>query len=133
MAAPKVTGVGMELVPCERGKGPCASFFSNPRLCLAVRDRVAFGTGRAQTVGANNLMPHLFLSNANGKRFSANLVSASNSQRPNEIQMRQLDQINRILPPEILSEMSARRLVIPAHEIALVLSRLKKAADLDIS
>jgi hypothetical protein len=96
-------------------------------------DGIAFGAHRAQTGDANHFMPKLFLTNAKGKRFSANLVSASNSQRPNEIQMRQLDQINRILSPEILSEMSTRRLIIPAHEIALLLSRLKGAADLDIS
>ena len=78
-------------------------------------------------------MAKLLFTNANGKRQSANLVSASSNQRPNEIQMRQLDQINRILPPNILSEMSARRLAIPPPEIALLLSRLKAAADLDIS
>ena len=78
-------------------------------------------------------MPKLFLTNAKGKRFSANLVSASNSQRPNEIQMRQLDQINKILPPEILSEMATRKLAIPPREIALLLSRLKAAADLNIT
>ena len=78
-------------------------------------------------------MPKLHLTNAKGKQHSTNLVSASNSQRPNEIQMRQLDQINRILSPEILSEMAARKLAIPPPEIALLLSRLKAAASLTIS
>jgi hypothetical protein len=94
---------------------------------------VAFVARPAQTGGGNNLMPELFLTNAKGKRRSSNLVSASNSQRPNEIQMRQLEQINKILPPEILSEMATRKLVIPPREIALLLSRLKTAADLKIT
>jgi len=84
-------------------------------------------------LGANNLMPKLLLTNAKGERHSANLVSTSSNQQPNEIQMRQLDQINRILPPDILSEMSGRKLAIPPRELALLLSRLKAAADLDIS
>jgi hypothetical protein len=78
-------------------------------------------------------MPELLLTNAKGKRRSVKLLSASNSQRPNEIQMRQLEHINRILPPEILSEMATRKLVIPTREIALLLSRLKGVADLTIS
>jgi hypothetical protein len=78
-------------------------------------------------------MPKLLLTNAKGKRHSATLVSTSSNQRPNEIQMRQLDQVNRILPPEILSEMAARKLAIPPREIALLLSRLKAAAGLTIS
>jgi hypothetical protein len=78
-------------------------------------------------------MPKLHLTNAKGKRHSTDLVSASNSQRPNENQMRQLEQINRVLPPDILSEMSARKLTIPSRELALLLSRLKAAADLNIS
>jgi hypothetical protein len=78
-------------------------------------------------------MPKLFLTNAKGKRRSFNLVSASNSQRPNEIQMRELDQINRRLPPQILTEMSARGLTIPSPEIGLLLSRLKADADSDIT
>jgi hypothetical protein len=78
-------------------------------------------------------MPKLLLTNTKGKRQSANLVSASSNQQANEIQMRQLEQINRILPPDILSEMSARKLAIPPREFALLLSRLKAAADLDIS
>lgn len=94
---------------------------------------VAFVVWRAQTEGENDLMPQLHLTNAKGKRHSTSLVSASNCQRPNEVQMRQLYQINRILPPEILSEMSSRKLVIPSREIGVVLSRLKAAADLNIS
>jgi hypothetical protein len=79
------------------------------------------------------LMPKLLLTNAKGKQRSAMLVSASNSQEPNEIQKRELDQINRRLPPEILAAMSARGLTIPPREIELLLSRLKAAADLTIS
>ena len=78
-------------------------------------------------------MPKLLLINAKGKRLSATLVSASNSQQPNEIQKRELDQINRRLPPHILAEMSARKLTIPPREIELLLSRLKPAADWNIS
>jgi len=78
-------------------------------------------------------MPKLLLTNAKGKQRSAMLVPASNSQRPNEVQMRELDQINRRLPPQILEEMSVRGLTIPPREIGLLLSRLKAAADLDIS
>jgi len=78
-------------------------------------------------------MPKLLLTNTKGKRHSTNLVSTSSNQRPNEIQMRQLDQINKILPPEILSEMATRKLAIPSREIGLLLSRLKAAADLNIS
>jgi hypothetical protein len=77
-------------------------------------------------------MPTLLLTNSKGKRHSTLLVPTSSNQQPNEIQMRQLDQINRILPPDILSEMSARKLGVPPREIALLLSRLKAAADLDI-
>lgn len=78
-------------------------------------------------------MPKLLLTNTKGKQRSARLVSASNSQRPNDIQMRELDQVNRRLPPEILAEMSKRGLTIPPGEIGLLLSRLKGAADLTIS
>jgi hypothetical protein len=78
-------------------------------------------------------MPKLLLTNTKGKLRSTNLVPASSSQRPNEVQMRQLDQINKILPPEILSEMATRKLAIPPREIALLLSRLKAAADLNIT
>jgi hypothetical protein len=77
-------------------------------------------------------MPRLILVRTNGKQHAANLVAASNSQRPNEIQTHQLEQINRRLPPEILTAMSARGLAIPPAEIALLLSRLK-VADLKIS
>ena len=77
-------------------------------------------------------MPKLLFTSTKGKQLSADLVSTSNSQRPNEIQMRELDQINRILPPHILSEMSARGLTIPPREVALLLSQLKKATDVDI-
>ena len=77
-------------------------------------------------------MPKLLLTNAKGKRRSFKLVAASNSQRPNEIQTHELDQINRRLPPNILSELSSRGLAIPPTEIGLLLSCLK-APDLDIS
>jgi hypothetical protein len=79
------------------------------------------------------LMATLFITNTKGKRRSFNLVSKSNSQRPNELQMRELDQINRRLPPKILEEMSARGLTVPPSEVGLLLSRLKPAKDLDIS
>ena len=79
------------------------------------------------------LMATLFITNTKGKRRSFNLVSASNGQRPNELQMRELDQINRRLPPKILEEMSARGLTVPPSEVGLLLSRLKPAKDLDIS
>lgn len=77
-------------------------------------------------------MPKLLLTNPKGKRRSFNLVSASNSQRPNEIQTHELDQVNRRLPSNILEEMSARGLTIPPQEVGLLLSRLK-APDLNIS
>jgi hypothetical protein len=77
-------------------------------------------------------MLKLNITNTKGKRRSFNLVSASNSQRPNEIQTNELEQINRRLPSHILSELSVRGLTIPPREIGLVLSRLK-AADLEIS
>ena len=79
------------------------------------------------------LMATLFITNTKGKRRSFNLVSTSNSQRPNELQMRELDQINRRLPPKILEEMSARGVTVPPSEVGLLLSRLKPAKDLDIS
>jgi hypothetical protein len=47
--------------------------------------------------------------------------------------MRELDQINRRLPPQILEELSARGLTIPPQELGLLLSRLKSAADSIIS
>jgi hypothetical protein len=78
-------------------------------------------------------MPKLFLTDTKGKQRSANLVSASNSQQPNESQGRELEQINRRLPPEILAEMSTRGLAIPPREIGLLLSRLKADADLKLS
>jgi hypothetical protein len=95
--------------------------------------RVAFVANRGQIGGLNNLMPELLLINAKGKRRSVNLVSASNRQRPNEAQMRDLDQVNRRLPPHILEALSARKLTIPPHELGLLLSRLKATADLNIS
>jgi hypothetical protein len=94
---------------------------------------VAFAASRGQTGSANNLMPKLLLTNPKGKLHSTDLVSASNSQRPNESQMRDLDQINRRLPPNILTELAARGLIIPPREIGLLLSRLKAADDLEIS
>ena len=77
-------------------------------------------------------MPELLLTNPKGKRHSAKLVLTSNNQRPNEIQMRELEQINKRLPPNILEEMLARGLAIPPREFGLLLSHLK-AADLTIS
>jgi hypothetical protein len=94
---------------------------------------VAFVASLAQIGGRNNLMPKLLLTNAKSKQHSTKLVSASNSQRPNESQMHELDQVNRRLPSQILAEMSARGLTIPPQEIGLLLSRLKAAADLNIS
>jgi len=81
----------------------------------------------------HNALPKLHLTKADGKRHSMDLVSASNSQRPNEIQTRDLDQVHRRLPSHILEELSARKLSIPPNEIGLLLSRLKAADDLDIS
>ena len=80
----------------------------------------------------NKPMPKLLLINSKGKQRSFDLVSASNSQRPNEIQTHELDQINRRLPPNILQEMAARGLTIPPSEIGLLLSRLK-SPELTIS
>jgi len=77
-------------------------------------------------------MLKLNITTTKGKRRSFNLVSASNSQRPNEMQTQELEQINRRLPSHILSELSARGLTIPPRESGLVLSRLK-AAGVDIS
>ena len=94
---------------------------------------VAFNPGRAQTECATNVMPRLVVTNARGKRRSVNLVPASNSQWPNETQMHQLDEINRILPTEILTEMGTRRLAVPAREIGLLLSRLKAGANSNIT
>ena len=71
-------------------------------------------------------MPKLLLTSAKGKQHSFNLVTASNSQRPNEIQTRELDQINRRLPSNVLEEMSTKGLSIPPSEIGLLLSQLKK-------
>jgi hypothetical protein len=92
---------------------------------------VAFVPGRAQS-GGNILMLKLNITNTKGKRRSFNLVSASNSQRPNEMQTQELEQINRRLPSHILSELSARGLTIPPRESGLVLSRLK-TTGVDIS
>ena len=77
-------------------------------------------------------MPKLLLTDAKGKQRSAKLVPVASSQQPNEVQKRELDQINRRLSPEILAAMSARGLTIPPSEIALLLSRLKSGADLKI-
>lgn len=93
---------------------------------------VAFVPARAQSGAGNILMLKLNITNTKGKRRSFNLVSASNSRRPNEIQTQELEQINRRLPSHILSELSSRGLAIPPSEIGLLLSRLK-APDLDIS
>lgn len=78
-------------------------------------------------------MPRLVLTRPDGKCHFAALVSTSNSQRPNETQMRQLEQVNRRLPPEVLAEMSTRGLVIPPREIDLLLARLKAADGVNIS
>jgi hypothetical protein len=96
-------------------------------------DGVARVANRAHIGAVNNPLPKLVLTNAKGKRRCVNLVSASNSQRPNEIQMREIDQVNRRLPANILEELSARELTIPPREIGLLLSRLKAAADWTIS
>ena len=74
-------------------------------------------------------MPKLVLTRADGKRRFAKLVSVSNSQRPNDFQTSQVEQINRRLPPEILAELSTRGLTIPPQEFGLLLSRLKADAD----
>ena len=81
----------------------------------------------------NNPLPKLLLTQANGKRRLIGLVSASNSQRPNEIQLRELDQVHRRLSPQILEELSTRKLSIPPREIGLLLSRLKATGDLSVS
>ncbi|HWX20183.1 MAG TPA: hypothetical protein VN578_09800 [Candidatus Binatia bacterium] len=78
-------------------------------------------------------MSKLLLTTTKGKQHYAELVSASNSARPNESQMHDLDQVNRRLPAEILEEMAKRGLTIPPREIARLLSRLKAADDLTIS
>lgn len=78
-------------------------------------------------------MPKLVFTHPDGKCRSATLVSTSNSQRPNETQLRQLEQVNRRLPPETLAEMATRGLVIPPREIDVVLAHLKNADDLNIS
>lgn len=121
-------GVGWFRSLVTSGIGNALRYGVNGRL-----DGVVFVASRAQIGGLNDLMPELLLINAKGKRRSVNLVSASNSQRPNETQMRDLDQVNRRLPSHILEELSARKLTIPPHELGLLLSRLKAAADLNIS
>ena len=78
-------------------------------------------------------MPRLVLTYTNGKERSVKLVSTSNTRRPNEVETRLLDQINRRLPPQILTEMSVRGVTIPSREIGLLLSRLKAATDLNVS
>lgn len=94
---------------------------------------IAFLANGAHSDGMNNPLPKLLLTKANGKPRSISLVSASNSQRPNEIQVREFDQVHRRLPPHILEELSARKLSIPPREIGLLLSRLKAVGDLTIS
>lgn len=81
----------------------------------------------------NTTLHKLLLTNAKGKQRSFDLVSPANSPRPNESQTRELDQVNRRLPQQILEELSARKLTIPPQEIGLLLSRLKADADLKIS
>jgi hypothetical protein len=78
-------------------------------------------------------MPKLLLTDAKGRQRAAKLVPVASSQQPNEIQKRELDQINKRLSPELLAEMSTRGLTIPPSEIALLLSRLKSSADLNIT
>lgn len=78
-------------------------------------------------------MPKLIVTNAKGKRLSTTLVPKSNGQWPNESQTHQLNEIHRILPPEILSELGSRGLAVPAREIASLLSCLKAAASLNIT
>jgi hypothetical protein len=93
---------------------------------------VAFIRNWGKLAAGNEPMPKLLVTNSKGKQRSFDLVSASNSQRPNEIQTHELDQVNRRLPPNILEELAARGLTIPPSEIGLLLSRLK-APDLKIS
>jgi hypothetical protein len=81
----------------------------------------------------NNPLPKLLVTNAKGKRHEFGLVSASNSQRPNESQTHELEQVNRRLPTHILEALSTRKLTIPPREIGLLLSRLKTASESDIS
>jgi len=78
-------------------------------------------------------MPKLFLTNTKGKRHSINLVTVSNRQQPNEVQMRELEQIQRRLPSHILAEMSANGLNVHPRDFGLLLSRLKGAEDSTIS
>ena len=78
-------------------------------------------------------MPKLVLTHTDGKCRSATLVSTSNGQRPNETQLRQLEQVNRRLPPEILADMATRGLVIPPREVDIVLAALKASDDVSIS
>jgi hypothetical protein len=78
-------------------------------------------------------MPRLVLTDVRGKQHSALLVSTASAQRPNEIQMHQLDLINRRLPSEILAAMAERRLALAPREFDLLLARLSKGADLKIS
>jgi hypothetical protein len=121
---------GYDVQWVQAGEGDGGDFIAGVNRRL---DGVAFVGNRAHINSVNNPLPKLLLTKANGKRRSFNLVSASNSQRPNEIQVRELDQVHRRLPPHILEEMSARKLSIPPHEIGLLLSCLKAAADLSIS
>jgi len=78
-------------------------------------------------------MPKLLLTQANGKQRSADLVPAAANRQLNEIQTRELDQVNRRLPSNILADMAARGLAIPPREVERLLSRLKAAADLEIT
>jgi len=78
-------------------------------------------------------VPKLIITNANGKQRSISLVSTSSSQRPNEIQTRELDQVIKRLPAHILEALSARKLTIPPREAGPALSHLKAAADFTLS
>ena len=78
-------------------------------------------------------MSKLLLTTAKGKQHAVKLVPASSSQRPNEVQMRELDQVNRRLSPEILADLSARKLMVAPTEISLLLSRLKSVTDATIT
>lgn len=78
-------------------------------------------------------MPKLVLTHNDVTHHSVALVSSANSQRPNEVQTRQMDQVIRRLPPEILTDMTARGLVLPPRELDLLLARLKSGNDIKFS
>ena len=78
-------------------------------------------------------MSKLLLTDAKGKQRAARLVPIASSQQPNEVQTRELVQVNKRLSPEILGELAKRGLAIMPSEISKLLSRLKSHAELTIS